>query len=179
MPVSHERFVTSRDYEMCVFLLQSNVKTSPLNESIYFLFHFRWQYFCSKSKSLFVDAYLIENNNNYLAINEHIMSILSEKFHEQYSRLQEQFDEWTPMEQFYALLGLSRKLQISYRYFLSQLLSQTNNQSDNKDMFHHTIHQANTPGKNSNLHFDQGDNLNSCFSLQQYSFVSLRILWIR
>lgn len=79
-----------------------------------------------------------------------IMSVLSEKFHEQYSRLQEQFDEWTPMEQFYALLGLSKKLQISYRYFLSQLLSQTNNQSENNDMFHHTIHQANTPGKNIN-----------------------------
>jgi hypothetical protein len=75
------------------------------------------------------------------------MSILSEKFHEQYNRIQEQFDEWTPLEQLYASIELTKKLQLSYRYFLSQLLFQATNQQENNDMFHHTIHQANTPGK--------------------------------
>ena len=75
------------------------------------------------------------------------MSIISEKFHAQFVRVQEQFDEWTATDQFSALLGLSRKLQISHRYFLSQLLAQNNNQSENNEMFHHMIHQANTPGK--------------------------------
>jgi hypothetical protein len=75
------------------------------------------------------------------------MSILSDKFHEQYNRIQQNFDEWTPFEQFYASVELNKKLQLSYRYFLSQLLFQPNNQQENNDMFHHTIHQANTPGK--------------------------------
>jgi hypothetical protein len=75
------------------------------------------------------------------------MSILSEKFYEQYNRIQQQFDEWTPFEQFYASIELTKKLHISYRYFLSQLLFQASNQQENNDMFHHTIHQANAPGK--------------------------------
>jgi hypothetical protein len=75
------------------------------------------------------------------------MSTLSEKFSEQYNRIQQQFDEWTPFEQFYASVEITKKLQLSYRYFLSQLLYQTNNQQENNDMFRHTIHQANTPGK--------------------------------
>ncbi|CAF1056677.1 unnamed protein product [Adineta steineri] len=73
------------------------------------------------------------------------MVTLSEKFHEQYNLIQQQFDEWTPFEQFYALVELTKKIHLSYRYFLSQLLSQTNNQLENNDMFHHTIHQANAP----------------------------------
>ncbi|CAF0977083.1 unnamed protein product [Rotaria sordida] len=73
------------------------------------------------------------------------MLTLSEKFHEQDNRFQQQFDEWTPFEQIYASVELTKKLQLSYRYFLSQLLSQTNNQQENNDMFHHTIHQANAP----------------------------------
>lgn len=76
------------------------------------------------------------------------MLTLSDKFHEQYNRVQQQFDEWTPFEQFYASIELTKKLQLSYRYYLSQCLFQTNNQQDNNDMFYHTIHQANTPGKN-------------------------------
>ncbi len=81
------------------------------------------------------------------------MSILSEKFQEQYNRIQQQFDEWTPFEQFFASVELTKKLQLSYRYFLSQLLFQVNNHQENNDMFHHTIHQANTPGrmKNNNI----------------------------
>ena len=75
------------------------------------------------------------------------MLTLSEKFHEQNTNLHQQFDEWTPFEQFYASFDLTKKLQLSYRYFLSQLLFQTNNQKENNDMFHHTIHQANAPGK--------------------------------
>ena len=77
------------------------------------------------------------------------MVTLSEKFHEQYNRIQQQFDEWTPFEQLYAIVELTKKLQISYRYFLIQLY-QTNNQQENNDMFHHTVHQANTPGKKTN-----------------------------
>jgi hypothetical protein len=73
--------------------------------------------------------------------------MLSEKFPEQYNRIQQQFDEWTPFEQFYGSVELTKKLQLSYRYFLSQLLYQANNQQENNDMFRHTIHQANTPGK--------------------------------
>ena len=75
------------------------------------------------------------------------MVTLSEKFHEQYNKMQQQFDEWTPFEQFYGSVELTKKLHLSYRYFLSQLLYQTNNQQENNDMFHHTVHQANTPGK--------------------------------
>jgi len=78
------------------------------------------------------------------------MLTLSEKFHEQYNPIYQQFDKWTPFEQFYALFQLTKNLQLSYRYFLSQLLFQTHNQKENNDMFQHTIHQANTPGKNQN-----------------------------
>ncbi|CAF3238633.1 unnamed protein product [Rotaria sp. Silwood2] len=73
------------------------------------------------------------------------MLTLSEKFNEQDNRFQQQFDEWTPFEQIYASVELTKKLQLSYRYFLSQLLSKTNNQQENNDMFHHTVHQANAP----------------------------------
>ena len=71
------------------------------------------------------------------------MLTLTEKFHEQHNRFQKQFDEWTPFEQFYASIELTKKLKLSYRYFLSQLLFQINNQQENNDMFHHTIDQAN------------------------------------
>ncbi|CAF3737782.1 unnamed protein product [Rotaria sp. Silwood1] len=73
------------------------------------------------------------------------MLTLSEKFHEQNNHFQQQFDEWSPFEQIYASVELTKKLQLSYRYYLLQLLSQTNNQQENNDMFHHTVHQANTP----------------------------------
>jgi hypothetical protein len=75
------------------------------------------------------------------------MLTLSEKFHERNNRIQQEFDDWTPFEQLYASVDLTKKLHLSYRYFLSQLLYQTNNQQENNDMFHHTIHQANAPGK--------------------------------
>jgi hypothetical protein len=80
-------------------------------------------------------------------ISKKTMATLSEKFHEQDNRIQQQFDEWTPFEQFYASVELTKKLQLSYRYFLSQLLFQTNNHQENNDMFRHTVHQANTPGR--------------------------------
>ncbi len=83
------------------------------------------------------------------------MLTLSEKFHEQYNSIYQQFDEWTPFEQFYASFQLTKNLQLSYRYFLSQLLFQTHNQKENNDMFQHTIHQANTPGKNEKKIFKQ------------------------
>lgn len=75
------------------------------------------------------------------------MLTLSGTFHEQDNQVQQQFDEWTPFEQLYSLVELTKKLQLSYRYFLSQLLTQSNNQQENNDMFYHTVHQANTPGR--------------------------------
>lgn len=74
------------------------------------------------------------------------MLAFSEKFRDQDNRIQQQFDEWTPFEQIYASVELTKKLQLSYRYFLSQLLTYTNNQQENNDMFLHTVHQANAPG---------------------------------
>lgn len=74
------------------------------------------------------------------------MSHLSEQFHEQYSRFQQQFEQWSPFEQCYASVELSKKLQLSYRYFLSQFLVHVNLKSDSNEMFNHTVHQANTPG---------------------------------
>ena len=71
----------------------------------------------------------------------------SEKFQEQFNHVQQQFDKWTTFEQMYASVDLTKKLSMPYRYFLSQLLCQMNSQVENNDMFHHTVHQANAPGK--------------------------------
>lgn len=71
---------------------------------------------------------------------------LSEQFHDQYTRLQQQYSEqWTPFEQFYSTMELSKKLQLHYRYFLTQFLLHVNLQQENNEMFNHTVHQANTP----------------------------------
>lgn len=102
--------------------------------------------FIEKQKEIDIENYLREQFDIIIMKN---MLTLSEKFHEQYNRIQQQFDEWTPFEQFYASTELTKKLQLSYRYYLSQYLVQTNNQQENNDMFHHTIHQANTPGRKS------------------------------
>jgi hypothetical protein len=99
------------------------------------------------------------------------MSILSEKFHEQYNRIQQNFDEWTPFEQFYASVECTKRLQLSYRYFLSQLLFQPNHQQENNDMFHHTIHQANTPGKKKKKHRFKKDSLFFYFSNSSLSAI--------
>jgi hypothetical protein len=70
------------------------------------------------------------------------MFISSEKF----ARVQQQYKEWTPFEQLYATVELTRAFQPSYRYFLSQLF-QTNIQYENNDMFTHTVDDANAPGE--------------------------------
>lgn len=68
-------------------------------------------------------------------------------FTEQYSRFQQQlFEQWTPFEQFYAIIESSKKLQLPHRYFLSQFLLHVSIEQENNDMFSHTVHQANTPG---------------------------------
>lgn len=75
------------------------------------------------------------------------MVSLSEKLHEDFGHIQQQFEQWTPFEQFYFCFELTKKLRLSYRYFLSQLIHQTTTKKENNDMFHHTVHQANTPGR--------------------------------
>jgi hypothetical protein len=71
----------------------------------------------------------------------------SEKFPEQFNRVQQQLNEWTPFEQLYAIVELTHKFQISYRHFLIQLF-QANIQNENNIMFNHTVDDANSPGKN-------------------------------
>ena len=97
------------------------------------------------------------------------MLTLSEKFHEQDNQIQQQFDAWTPFEQIYASVELTKKLQLSYRYFLSQLLTHYSNHQENSDMFHHTVHQANTPGTNTN--FDNNKREIRCFSFDYLAFL--------
>jgi flagellin-specific chaperone FliS len=70
----------------------------------------------------------------------------SEKFSEQFHRVQQQFKELTPFEQLYANVELTNTFQISYRYFLMQL-HQANIQNENNIMFNHTVDDANSPGK--------------------------------
>ena len=65
---------------------------------------------------------------------------------EKFLRVQQQFKEWTPFEQLYASVELTRTFQSSYRYFLLQLF-QTNIQYENNDMFNHTVDDANASGK--------------------------------
>ncbi|CAF3766457.1 unnamed protein product [Rotaria sp. Silwood1] len=72
------------------------------------------------------------------------MCLSSEKFSEQYSRIQQQFKEWTQFEQLSAIVELTRTFQSSYHYFLLQLF-QTNIQYENDDMFNHTVDDANSP----------------------------------
>ncbi|CAF3134917.1 unnamed protein product [Rotaria sp. Silwood2] len=72
------------------------------------------------------------------------MCISSEKFSEQFSRIQQQFKEWTPFEQLCTIVELTRTFQSSYHYFLLQLL-QVNIQYENDDMFNHTVDDANAP----------------------------------
>ncbi|UJR31471.1 hypothetical protein I4U23_018960 [Adineta vaga] len=88
-----------------------------------------------------------------------------EKFQEQYNRVQQQFDEWTAFEQIYVSMELTKKLPISHRYFLSQFLYQPNNQLEHNDMFHHTIHQANTPAILACLLSDAEDKIISTLHL--------------
>jgi hypothetical protein len=71
---------------------------------------------------------------------------LSDKFHEQFTHIQQQFNEWKPFEQLCATIELTRSLQPSYSYFLSQFF-QNQIQSENNDIFHHTVDEANTPSK--------------------------------
>ncbi|CAF1158366.1 unnamed protein product [Rotaria sordida] len=72
------------------------------------------------------------------------MCTSSEKFSEQFSRIQQQFKEWTQFEQLCAIVELTRTFQSSYHYFLLQLF-QTNIQYENDDMFNHTVDDANGP----------------------------------
>jgi hypothetical protein len=73
------------------------------------------------------------------------MFTLSDKFHEQFPSVQQQFHEWTQCEQLYAMIELTRTLKSSYRHFFSQLF-QTNIQHENTDMFNLTVDHANRPG---------------------------------
>lgn len=69
----------------------------------------------------------------------------SEKFTEQFARVQQQFKEWSQLDQLYATMELTRTFHLSYRHFLLQLL-QVNIQQENNDMFNHTVDDANAPG---------------------------------
>ncbi|CAM4872412.1 unnamed protein product [Rotaria socialis] len=73
------------------------------------------------------------------------MLTLSEKFHDQNNRIQQQLDGWTLFEQIFASVELSKKLHLRYRYFLAQFLSYSNNQQNSDDMLRHTVDQANAP----------------------------------
>jgi len=77
----------------------------------------------------------------------------SEKFPEQFNRVQQQLNEWTPFEQLYAIVELTRTFQISYRHFLIQLF-QANIQNENNIMFNHTVDDANSPGKKTKRKFN-------------------------
>lgn len=70
----------------------------------------------------------------------------SEKFPEQFNRVQQQMKEWTSFEQLYAIVELTQTFQISYRHFLIQLF-QANIQNENNVLFNHTVDDANSPGK--------------------------------
>ncbi|CAF0998317.1 unnamed protein product [Adineta ricciae] len=89
----------------------------------------------------------------------------SEKFQEQFSHVQQQFDKWTAFEQMYASVDLTKKLSMPYRYFLSQFLCQMNSQVENNDMFHHTVHQANAPAILACLLSDPDDKIISTLLL--------------
>jgi hypothetical protein len=69
----------------------------------------------------------------------------SENFPEQFARVQQQFKEWSPLDQLCATVELTRTFQSSYRHFLLQLF-QCNIQQENNDMFNHTVDDANAPG---------------------------------
>jgi hypothetical protein len=71
---------------------------------------------------------------------------LSENFQQQFTLVQQQFNQWRPFEQLYASIELTRILQLSYRHYLAQFL-QNEIQCENNEMFNHTVDQANTPGK--------------------------------
>lgn len=71
---------------------------------------------------------------------------LSDKFHEQFSHVYQQFNEWKPFERLYAAVELTRTLQISYCYFLSQYY-QNQIHFANNEIFNHTVDEANTPGR--------------------------------
>ncbi|CAF4018738.1 unnamed protein product, partial [Rotaria sp. Silwood1] len=73
------------------------------------------------------------------------MLTLSEKFHDQNNRIQQQLDGWTLFEQIFASVELTKKLHLRYRYFLAQFLSYSNNQQNSDDMLRHTVDQANAP----------------------------------
>ena len=74
----------------------------------------------------------------------------SEKFPEQFARVQQQFKEWSHLDQLYATVELTRTFQLSYRHFLSQLY-QGNIQNENNDMFNHTVDDANAPGRDKSM----------------------------
>lgn len=79
------------------------------------------------------------------------MAVLSssEKFLEQFHRIQQQFKDWTSFEQLYATVEFTRTFQITYQHFLIQLY-QVNIQNENNIMFNHTVDDANSPGKIKN-----------------------------
>ncbi|CAF0991050.1 unnamed protein product [Rotaria magnacalcarata] len=72
------------------------------------------------------------------------MLLSSEKFADQFSRIQQQFKELTQFEQLYAIVELTRTFQLSYHHFILQLF-QANIQCENNDMFNHTVDDANAP----------------------------------
>lgn len=69
---------------------------------------------------------------------------LSEQYHEQFHHIQQQFNQWKPFEQLYAIVELSRKLQIYHRHYLSQYL-QNEILHENDEIFNLTVDEANTP----------------------------------
>ncbi|CAF3195656.1 unnamed protein product [Rotaria socialis] len=72
------------------------------------------------------------------------MPLSSEKFADQYSRIQQQFKELAQFEQLYTVVELTRTFQVSYRHFILQLFQATI-QCENNDMFNHTVDDANAP----------------------------------
>lgn len=77
---------------------------------------------------------------------------LSEQYHEQFLHIQQQFNQWKPFEQLYAIVELSRKLQIYHRHYLSQYL-QNEILHENDEIFNLTVDEANTPSKTILFHF--------------------------
>lgn len=73
------------------------------------------------------------------------MSSSSEKFSEQYSRIEQQLKSLTQFEQLYTIVEFTSTFQLSYQHFLLQLF-QANIQCENNDMFNHTVDDANAPG---------------------------------
>ncbi|UJR15208.1 hypothetical protein I4U23_002167 [Adineta vaga] len=95
------------------------------------------------------------------------MSMLtsSEKFPEEFTRVQQQFKEWPVFDQLCAIVELTRTFQLSYRHFLAQLFrSQILN--ENNDMFKHIVDDANAPDIVSCLLSNTLDKI--LFTLQLY-----------